>query len=66
MSTLNPRRLTNDDLPRLRQFWIEHWGGEETIARGAINETRKIKPEIPPIGYNNIPLRDEIELEIML
>jgi GNAT superfamily N-acetyltransferase len=158
MSTL--RRLSERDLPRLRQFWIDHWGGEEMITRGniyrpeqlegfviedgadwvglltfairdgecevtsldslregqgigsrlidqalqeartqgckrlflitsndnlnalgfyqkrgfelvaiyrgAINETRKIKPGIPLRGYNNIPLRDEIELEIKL
>ena len=160
MSTPNLRRLAKNDVPRLRQFWIEHWGGEEMIARGriyrpeqldgfvvedgeawiglitfaiedaecevtsldslregqgigsklleqvmeearaggckrlflitsndnlhalgfyqkrgfelvtiyrgAINETRKIKAGIPLIGYNNIPLRDEIELEIKL
>lgn len=154
------RRLTSDDLTRLRQFWIEHWGGEEMVTRGnvyrpeqldgfviedegewlglvtfivtgdecevtsinslreaqgigtslinavvdesrrqsckrvffittndnlnalgfyqkrgfelvavyrgAVNESRKIKPEIPLIGYNNIPLRDEIELEMNL
>ena len=153
------RQLTLDDLPRLRQFWIEHWGSEEmvsrgkvyrpqqlegivldeddewlglltfcinddcevtsidslregqgigtmllnkavevararecnriflittndnlnalgfyqkrgfelvTIHRGAINESRKIKPGIPQIGMNNIPLRDEIELEMSL
>ena len=154
------RRLTPDDLPRLRQFWIEHWGGEEMVTRGnvyrpeqldgfviederewlglvtfivtsdecevtslnslreaqgigtslinavveesrkhgykrvffittndnlnalgfyqkrgfelvavyrgAVNESRKIKPGIPLIGYNNIPLRDEIELEMKL
>ena len=154
------RRLTQEDLPRLRQFWIEHWGGEEMITRGniyrpeqlegfavededewiglltfvvkddecevtsldslregqgigsklidqaieeartlgckrlflittndnlnalgfyqkrgfeiaaiyrgAVNESRKIKPSIPLVGYNNIPLRDEIELEMSL
>ena len=154
------RRLTQDDLPRLRQFWIEHWGGEEMIARGnvyrpeqlegfvveeaeewiglltflvkdgecevtsldslregqgigsklidrvieeartqgckrlflittndnlnalgfyqkrgfeiaavyrgAVNQSRKRKPGIPLVGYNNIPLRDEIELEMSL
>ncbi len=160
MST--PRCLTQSDLPRLRQFWIEHWGGEEMISRGnvyrpeqlegfvvedddrgvwiglltffikdgecevtsldslregqgigsrlmdetiqeararnckrlflittndnlnalgfyqkrgfeivavyrgAINESRKRKPSIPLIGLNGIPLRDEIELEILL
>jgi ribosomal protein S18 acetylase RimI-like enzyme len=156
----NLRRLTADDLPRLRQFWIEHWGGEEIIARGnvyhteqlegfvvedenewvglitffikgdecevtsldslregqgigtqlidkaveearaknckrlflittndnlhalgfyqkrdfeivtvyrgAVHESRKRKPGIPPVGMNGIPLRDEIELEMML
>lgn len=154
------RRLTPDDLPHLRRFWIEHWGGEEMITRGrvyrpeqlegfvieeehgwvglltfvieeaecevmsldslregqgigsklihqaveearargckrlflittndnlnalgfyqkrgfeiaaiyrgAVNESRKIKPGIPLVGYNNIPLRDEIELEMLL
>jgi ribosomal protein S18 acetylase RimI-like enzyme len=154
------RRLATEDLPRLRQFWIEHWGSEEMITRGkvyhpeqldgfvvendgewiglltyvieggecevmsldslregqgigsklidqameeartrgcrrlflittndnlnalgfyqkrgfeiaaihrgALNESRKRKPSIPLIGYNNIPLRDEIELEMLL
>ena len=158
--TSNARPLTPTDLHRLRQFWIEHWGGEEMIARGtvyhpeqldgfvaedenewvglitffvradecevtsldsllqgkgigtllidkaieeararnckrlflittndnlhalgfyqkrgfeivtiyrgAVNESRKIKPSIPWIGMDGIPLRDEIELEIML
>ncbi|MDQ2692154.1 MAG: GNAT family N-acetyltransferase [Chloroflexota bacterium] len=157
---MNLRRLSENDLPRLRQFWIDHWGGEEmvtrgtvyrpeqlegivveegedwiglltffikdnecevtsldslregqgigsalidkalnearargcrrlilittndnlnalgfyqrrgfeivTLYRGAIHESRKIKPGIPLIGMNNIPLRDEIELEIKL
>ena len=27
---------------------------------------RKLKPEIPLVGNNNIPIRDEIELEIKL
>lgn len=158
MSTF--RRLTRDDLPRLRQFWVEHWGGEEMITRGnvyhpeqldgfviedgkewiglltffvkdnecevtsldslregqgigtklmnavveearkqgcnrvflittndnmhalrfyqkrgfelvavhrgAVNESRKLKPSIPLTGFDDIPLRDEIELELLL
>jgi ribosomal protein S18 acetylase RimI-like enzyme len=154
------RRLTRDDLPRLRQFWIEHWAGEIIVSRGAVhrpedvegfvlddqgewnglvtyritdnecevvsldglregqgigtmllrnviaearsrncrrvflvttndnlyalgfyqrrdfelvavhrgavNESRKVKPSIPVIGQNHIPLRDEIELEMIL
>ncbi|HVN16746.1 MAG TPA: GNAT family N-acetyltransferase [Anaerolineales bacterium] len=30
------RRLTADDRPRLRQFWIEHWGDEMMIAHGEV------------------------------
>lgn len=154
------RRLTRDDLPQLRQFWVEHWGGEEmtsrcnvyrpeqlegfviedenewiglltffirddeceitslnslrenrgigtalinealaearnqnrkriffittndnlnalgfyqkrgfelvAVYRGAINESRKIKPGIPLIGNDGIPIRDEIEMEMSL
>lgn len=160
MSTARLRRLTQDDLRRLRQFWIDHWGGEEmitrgnvyrpeqlegfvvedgdewvglltffikddesevtsfnslrerqgigsmlldqaieearargckrlflittndnlhalgfyqkrgfemvTVYRGAVNKSRKRKPGIPLVGMNGIPLRDEIELEILL
>lgn len=154
------RRLASDDLPRLRQFWVEHWGGEEMVTRGnvyrpeqldgfvvedgkdwmglltyfvtdeecevtsldslregqgigtqlidaviaearrkncrrvflittndntqalrfyqkrgfqlvaihrgAVKESRKIKPTIPRTGFDGIPIRDEIELEINL
>jgi GNAT superfamily N-acetyltransferase len=151
------RRLIHMDIPRLRQFWIEHWGGEEMVVhgeifrldqldgfvredwkgvvtfyirdeeceivsldslregqgigsklinvvleearkqncrrvflittndnmralrfyqkrgfelaalhRGAVNESRKIKPSIPLTGNDGIPLRDEIELEMKL
>lgn len=151
------RRLTHDDLPRLREFWIQHWGAEimivhgeviqygqvegfihtewtglvtfmvrgdecevtsidsmregrgigtallnevlrearerkchrlflittndnlralgfyqkrgfelAAVRRGAVNESRKLKPSIPLIGMNGIPLRDELELEMQL
>jgi len=151
------RRISRDDLPRLRQFWAEHWGGDEMIVhdevfrpeqldgfvtedwagvvtftikgdqceiisldsldegkgigtalinavvkeaqsrscrrlflsttndnlhalrfyqkrgfeltairRGAVNKSREIKPAIPMLGGNGIPLRDEIELEMPL
>jgi ribosomal protein S18 acetylase RimI-like enzyme len=36
MSTVEFRRLSQNDLPRLRQFWIDHWGGEEMITRGNV------------------------------
>jgi hypothetical protein len=32
----------------------------------ALDDSRLLKPEIPLIGLDEIPLRDEIELEITL
>ena len=56
---------TNDNLHALG-FYRKR--GFEIVAmyRGAVNESRKIKPAIPLVGMNGIPLRDEIELEIRL
>src|SRR4026207_1526546 len=34
--TFELRRLTQSDLPRLRQFWKENWGDEFVIAHGVI------------------------------
>jgi GNAT superfamily N-acetyltransferase len=56
---------TNDNLNALR-FYQKRGFELVQINRGAVNESRKIKPSIPLLGMNNIPLRDEIELEIML
>jgi ribosomal protein S18 acetylase RimI-like enzyme len=56
---------TNDNLNALG-FYQKRGFEIVTIYRGAVNESRQRKPSIPLIGYNNIPLRDEIELEIML
>src|SRR5260370_35668539 len=36
------------------------------IHRNALDVSRKLKPEIPLMGDDGIPLRDEIELEMML
>ena len=56
---------TNDNLNALG-FYQKRGFEIVRINRGAVNEARKIKPSIPLIGMNNIPLRDEIELEIVL
>jgi hypothetical protein len=31
-----------------------------------MKETRRLKPTIPEIGNHGIPLRDELELELLL
>jgi len=41
--TSHLRRLTPADLPRLRQFWIEHWGGEEMISRGIVYRPEQLE-----------------------
>ena len=56
---------TNDNLHALG-FYQKRGFEIVTIYRGAVNEARKEKPSIPLVGMDGIPLRDEIELEIML
>ena len=56
---------TNDNLQALG-FYQRRGFSLRAIRPGAINETRKLKPSIPLIGENNIPLRDEIELQMLI
>ena len=56
---------TNDNLNALG-FYQKRGFELVAVHRGAINESRKLKPGISLIGANNIPLRDEIELEMLL
>ena len=62
------RRLTPADLPRFRQFLIEHWGGEEIIARGNIYRPEQlagfaIEDENEWVGLVTFFIRDD-ECEI--
>ena len=36
------------------------------LRKGAIAKSRRIKPEIPELGYDGIPIRDELELVLDL
>ncbi len=56
---------TNDNL-RALGFYQKRGFELASIRRGAVNESRKIKPSIPLTGCHNIPIRDEIELELLL
>jgi L-amino acid N-acyltransferase YncA len=56
---------TNDNLNALG-FYQKRGFEIAAVHRGAVNESRKIKPGIPLVGYHSIPLRDEIELEMSL
>ena len=56
---------TNDNLHALGFY--QKWGLQIGARhRNALEQSRKLKPEIPLIGKNGIPLRDEIEMELVL
>lgn len=56
---------SNDNMPALA-YWQKRGFELVAIHRGAITDARRMKPEIPLIGMDNIPIRDEIELEMSL
>ena len=56
---------TNDNLNALR-FYQKRNFVLVAIHRDAVKLARKLKPQIPLVGENGIPLRDEIELELLL
>jgi len=56
---------TNDNLHALR-FYQKHGFRLLTVHRHAVDAARLLKPRIPLIGNDQIPLHDEIELEMIL
>jgi len=56
---------TNDNTSALR-FYQKKGFRLVAIYPDALKESRVLKPEIPLTGMNGIPLRDEIELELIL
>jgi GNAT superfamily N-acetyltransferase len=56
---------TNDNLNALR-FYQKRGFELVKIHRRAVDESRKLKPSIPLTGGFGIPIRDEIELELIL
>jgi GNAT superfamily N-acetyltransferase len=56
---------TNDNL-RALGFYQKRGLSMVAVYRNAMDEVRRLKPMVPFIGKNGIPLRDEIELEMIL
>ncbi len=56
---------TNDNLAALR-FYQRRGFTLQALRPGAVNAARAEKPEIPLIGLDNIPIRDEIDLSLTL
>ncbi len=56
---------TNDNEPAIRFYSNRGWR-LMAVHKGALAHSRLIKPEIPLLGLNGIPIEDEIEFELRL
>lgn len=56
---------TNDNIAALR-FYQRRGFTLQALRPGAVNAARAHKPEIPLIGHDNIPIRNEIDLLLTL
>ena len=56
---------TNDNLHALR-FYQKRRFRIRAVHPDALDGSRRLKPEIPLIGIDGLPLRDEIELDLLL
>lgn len=56
---------TNDNLQALG-FYQKRGFRLAVVYPNAIEFSRKLKPQIPLLGYNDIPIRDEVELQMIL
>ena len=53
---------TNDNVDALR-FYQRRGFTLVALHRGAMEQSRRLKPSIPEVGAHGIPIRDELELE---
>lgn len=60
------RLITTNDNIRALQFYQKRGYCLTKLYPNAMEEVRKVKPNVPELGDNDIPLRDEIELEKQL
>jgi len=56
---------TNDNTHALRFYQRRGWR-LAALHVGAVDDGRRLKPEIPLIGHDDIPIHDEIELEMQV
>ena len=60
------RLITTNDNTKALRFWQKRGFRLAAVYPNAIEKSRELKPEIPLIGHDDIPIRDEIELEMIL
>lgn len=56
---------TNDNLPAVR-FYLKRGLTIAAIHQDAIKLSRRLKPQIPVLGINDVPIKDEVEMELLL
>jgi GNAT superfamily N-acetyltransferase len=56
---------TNDNTHALRFYQRRGWD-LVAVHRGAVDDARSVKPEIPETGNDDIAVRHELELELVL
>ena len=58
--------ITTNDNTRAIRFYQKRGFDMAALYRGAVEKARAIKPSIPLLGIDGIPLRHEIEFEMLL
>lgn len=58
--------ITTNDNTRAIRFYQKKGFNMKALYLNAIDYSRKIKPQIPAIGYDGIPIRHELEFELIL
>jgi ribosomal protein S18 acetylase RimI-like enzyme len=58
--------VTTNDNVRALGFYQRRGFVLTALRKGAVDKSRRIKPEIPELGYDDIPIRDELELSLDL
>ena len=58
--------ITTNDNTQALKFYQKRGFTIVAVYPNAMEQSRKLKPQIPLYGYESIPIRDEIELEIIL
>lgn len=58
--------ITTNDNISAQEFYQKRGFRIVAVHKNTIDKARKLRPEIPEKGINGIPIRDEIEMEILL
>lgn len=58
--------VTTNDNTTAQRFYLSRGWSRVAVHAGAVRRARELKPEIPLVGENGLPIDDEIEFEFAL